>query len=109
MAVWSPFARRHCFFRFPIYFSNHATIWAWLSTYSVLNVISTSSRVTMKFQRVNPIKVSASFAVGAASALALAACGGGSGGGGGTSQVVQQMSSGFADTALVSNKTGVVA
>ncbi len=64
----------------------------------------------MKFQRVNSIKVSASLAVGAACALSLAACGGGSGGGGGSSgQVVQQMSSGFADVALVSNKTGVVA
>jgi uncharacterized protein (TIGR03118 family) len=62
----------------------------------------------MKFQRVNSVKVSASLAVGAASALALAACGGGSGGGGG-SQMTQQTSSGFADTALVSNKTGVVA
>jgi uncharacterized protein (TIGR03118 family) len=64
----------------------------------------------MKFQRVNSMKVSASFAVSAASALALAACGGGSGGGGGSgSQMAQQTPSGFADAALVSNKTGVVA
>jgi uncharacterized protein (TIGR03118 family) len=62
----------------------------------------------MKFQRINLIQVSAYFAVGAASALALAACGGGSGGGSG-SQMAQQTSSGFADVALVSNKTGVVA
>jgi uncharacterized protein (TIGR03118 family) len=60
----------------------------------------------MKFQRVNSIKVSVSFAVGAASALALAACGGGGISG---SQMAQQTSSGFADVALVSNKTGVVA
>src|ERR1700688_1362270 len=63
----------------------------------------------MKFERVNPIRVSASFAVSAACAFSLAACGGGSSGGGASSQVVQQMSSGFADSALVSNKTGVVA
>jgi uncharacterized protein (TIGR03118 family) len=71
----------------------------------------TSSRVIMKFQRVNSIRVSVSFAVGAASALALAACGGGSSGSSGSSasQMAQQTSSGFADVALVSNKTGVVA
>ena len=62
----------------------------------------------MKFQRVNSIRASVSFAVGAASALALAACGG-DGGSGGGSQMAQQTSSGFADVALVSNKTGVVA
>jgi uncharacterized protein (TIGR03118 family) len=62
----------------------------------------------MKFQRVNSMKVSASLAVGAASALALAACGGGSGGGS-ASQMAQQTTTGFADVALVSNKTGVVA
>jgi uncharacterized protein (TIGR03118 family) len=67
----------------------------------------TPSRVIMKFQRVNSIRLSVSFAVGAASALALAACGGGSGSSG--SQMAQQTSSGFADVALVSNKTGVVA
>ena len=64
----------------------------------------------MKFQRVNSIRLSVSFAVGAASALALAACGGSGGGGGSSaSQMAQQTSSGFADVALVSNKTGVVA
>jgi len=64
----------------------------------------------MKLQRVNSMKVSASFAVGAVSAFVLAACGGSSGGGGGSgSQLSQQTSSGFADLALVSNKTGVVA
>ena len=64
----------------------------------------------MKFQRVNSIRLSVSFAVGAASALALAACGGSGGGGGSSaSQMAQQTSSGFADVAVVSNKTGVVA
>lgn len=65
----------------------------------------------MKFQRSIPTKASASFAVGAACALSLAACGGGGGGGGsgGGGQMVQQSTSGFADVALVSNKTGVVA
>jgi len=65
----------------------------------------------MKLHRIIPRKVSTSFAVGAAYALALAACGGGGGGGGGISgsQMTQQTTSGFADTALVSNKTGVVA
>jgi uncharacterized protein (TIGR03118 family) len=63
----------------------------------------------MKFQSVKLKNVSASFAVGAASALALTACGGGGGGSSTTSQIPQQTSSGFADVALVSNKTGVVA
>jgi uncharacterized protein (TIGR03118 family) len=64
----------------------------------------------MKFQRVSPSRASVSFAVSAICAFSLAACGGGSGGGGSSSgQVVQQMSGGFADVALVSNKTGVVA
>ena len=64
----------------------------------------------MKFQRVSPSRASVSFAVSAVCAFSLAACGGGSGGGGSSSgQVVQQMSGGFADVALVSNKTGVVA
>jgi uncharacterized protein (TIGR03118 family) len=64
----------------------------------------------MKLHRVIPRKVSTSFAVGAAYSLALAACGGGGGSGGisGT-QMTQQTTSGFADTVLVSNKTGVVA
>jgi uncharacterized protein (TIGR03118 family) len=61
----------------------------------------------MKFQRVSAFKASVSLAVGVVSALALAACGGGSGSNG--SQMAQQTSSGFADVALVSNKTGVVA
>jgi uncharacterized protein (TIGR03118 family) len=59
----------------------------------------------MKLHRIIPRKVSASFAVGAVCALSLAACGGGSSG----SQMARQTTSGFADTALVSNKTGVVA
>src|ERR1700693_1774668 len=68
----------------------------------------------MKLHRIIPRKVSTSFAVGAAYVLALAACGGGSGGGGAYgsisgSQMTQQTMSGFVDTALVSNKTGVVA
>ena len=57
-------------------------------------------------------KVSTSFAVGAVCALSLAACGGsgGSGAYGSTStQVAQQTASEFTDTALVSNKAGVVA
>jgi uncharacterized protein (TIGR03118 family) len=55
-------------------------------------------------------RLSASTAVGAVCALSVAACGGGSNGGGGsTSQMAQQSTAGFADTALVSNKTGVVA
>src|ERR1700675_3385591 len=57
-------------------------------------------------------RVSASIAVGVVCALSVAACGGGSGGGGaygGGSQMSQQTASGFADTALVSNKVGVVA
>jgi uncharacterized protein (TIGR03118 family) len=55
-------------------------------------------------------KVSASFAVGAVCALSLAACGGGGGSGTGSgSQMVQQTTTGFTDTALVSNNVGVVA
>jgi uncharacterized protein (TIGR03118 family) len=61
-------------------------------------------------------KVSTSFAVGAVCALSLAACGGGSGGGSayGSSassggQMAPQTTSGFTDTALVSNKAGIVA
>jgi uncharacterized protein (TIGR03118 family) len=46
-------------------------------------------------------------AVGAVCALSVVACGGGIGGG--ASQMVQQTTSGFTDTALVSNKAGVVA
>jgi hypothetical protein len=53
-------------------------------------------------------RVSASLAVGAVCALSVVACGGG-GGSGYASQMAQQTIAGFADTALVSNKTGVVA
>ena len=64
----------------------------------------------MKLQRIIPRQVSASFAVGAVCAFSLAACGGGGGGGGSYgSQMVHQTTTGFADTALVSNKVGVVA
>jgi uncharacterized protein (TIGR03118 family) len=49
-----------------------------------------------------------SFAVGVC-ALALAACGGGGGGDSSSSPMVQQTTTGFTDTALVSNRVGVVA
>jgi uncharacterized protein (TIGR03118 family) len=51
----------------------------------------------------------ASFLVGAAGALTLIACGGGGGGSSNASPPVSQPASGFADTALVSDKVGVVA
>jgi uncharacterized protein (TIGR03118 family) len=57
-------------------------------------------------------KAVASFPLGLLGAVTLVACGGGSGGGAASSsasQPVSQMASGFADTALVSDKTGVVA
>jgi uncharacterized protein (TIGR03118 family) len=67
----------------------------------------------MKSHQIISRKVSTSFAVGAVCALSLAACGGGGGGGGAFgvsgSQMGQQTTSGFTDTALVSNKAGVVA
>jgi uncharacterized protein (TIGR03118 family) len=66
----------------------------------------------MKLHRIIPRQVSISFAVGAACALSLAGCGGGGSSGGissSGSQMTQQTASGFVDTALVSNKTGVVA
>ena len=64
----------------------------------------------MKFHRIIPRKISTSFAVSAACALSLAGCGGGGSSGGiSGSQMTQQTASGFVDTALVSNKTGVVA
>jgi uncharacterized protein (TIGR03118 family) len=67
----------------------------------------------MKANCIIPGRVSASIAVGVVCALSVAACGGGSGGGGAYgssgSQMSQQTTSGFADTALVSNKTGIVA
>jgi len=63
----------------------------------------------MKLHRIIPRNVSTSFAVGAACALSLAGCGGGGSSGGiSGSQMTQQTTSGFVDTALVSNKTGVV-
>jgi uncharacterized protein (TIGR03118 family) len=57
----------------------------------------------MKLHRIVPGKVSVSFAVGAVCALSLTACGGGGGG-----RQNNQTTTGFADTALVSNKVGVV-
>jgi len=54
-------------------------------------------------------KVSASSAFGAVSALTLAACGGGGSGGGASTSMSPPTATGFADTALVSNMTGVVA
>jgi uncharacterized protein (TIGR03118 family) len=54
----------------------------------------------------------ASFSLGVVGALTLAACGGGGGGGtasGTSSQPATQSTSAFADTALVSDKVGVVA
>jgi uncharacterized protein (TIGR03118 family) len=64
----------------------------------------------MYLRRPIPNKMFASISVGLLGALALVACGGGGGSSsGGTSQPVMQASSGFADTALVSDKVGVVA
>jgi uncharacterized protein (TIGR03118 family) len=56
-------------------------------------------------------KAVASFPLGVVGALTLAACGGGGGGGGSaaSSSASQPVSSGFADTVLVSDKVGVVA
>jgi uncharacterized protein (TIGR03118 family) len=55
-------------------------------------------------------RASAACSLGLIGALTLVACGGGgSGGGSSGSQTVAQTTSGFADTALVSDKTGVVA
>src|ERR1700730_5981091 len=54
-------------------------------------------------------RVSASLAVGAVCALSVVACGGGGSSSGYASQMAQQTITGFADTALVSNKNGVVA
>ena len=57
-----------------------------------------------------PSKVSAASAAGVIVAISVAACGGGgSGGGSYGSQVNQQSTTGFTDTALVSNNVGVVA
>jgi uncharacterized protein (TIGR03118 family) len=65
----------------------------------------------MKSNQFIAARASVSFAVGAICALSVAACGGGGGGGGGVSgsQMSQQTTSGFTDTALVSNNVGVVA
>src|SRR6202035_718698 len=55
-------------------------------------------------------KAMASFLLGAAGALTLVACGGGgSSGSTAANQMAGQTSTGFADTALVSDKLGVVA
>jgi uncharacterized protein (TIGR03118 family) len=68
----------------------------------------------MHLYRAIPSRVMASFSLGLLGALTLAACGGGSGsvGGAGSSsgnQMTGQTTSGFADSALVANKVGVVA
>src|ERR1700676_3334487 len=70
-----------------------------------LNVISTSWRVPMYLHRPIP-RGSASVSLGLLGALTLVACGGGGSSGG---AAAAQTTSGFADTALVSDKTGVVA
>jgi uncharacterized protein (TIGR03118 family) len=64
----------------------------------------------MHLQRPVPNRVTASLSLGLVGALTLVACGGGgSSGSTSSSQPVTQASSGFADTALVSDKMGVVA
>jgi uncharacterized protein (TIGR03118 family) len=66
----------------------------------------------MHFNRAIPNKVVTSLSIGLVGAVSLAACGGGGGGSSGSatsSQAAAQTSSGFADTALVSNRVGVVA
>jgi uncharacterized protein (TIGR03118 family) len=64
----------------------------------------------MSLHRPIPSRVSASVSLGLLSALTLVACGGGgSSGSAAGNQMVTQTTSGFADTALVSDKTGVVA
>jgi uncharacterized protein (TIGR03118 family) len=62
----------------------------------------------MYLHRPIPNRVSASISLGLLGALTLAACGGGGGSAAGN-QMVAQTTSGFADTALVSDKSGVVA
>jgi uncharacterized protein (TIGR03118 family) len=57
----------------------------------------------MNLHRIITDRVSASFAVGVVYALSVAACGGSD------SQMIEQTTTGFTDTALVSNKVGVVA
>jgi uncharacterized protein (TIGR03118 family) len=64
----------------------------------------------MDFNRVVPRRTVASFPLGLVGALTLTACGGGGGSGNSSAdQMTGQTTSGFADTALVSNKVGVVA
>ena len=65
----------------------------------------------MHLHRPVPNKVTASLSLGLVGALTLVACGGGGSASGSASgnQMVTQTSSGFADTALVSDKVGVVA
>src|ERR1700678_1210288 len=71
--------------------------------WSPFNAISASSRVPMNLNLTIAVRAAASLAVGAACALSVA-CGGGS-----DNQMTQQATSGFADSALVANKVGVVA
>jgi uncharacterized protein (TIGR03118 family) len=61
----------------------------------------------MHLNRAFPTRVVSSFSIAVVGALSLAACGGGGGSGG--NQMAAQPSSGFADSALVSDKIGVVA
>jgi len=64
----------------------------------------------MNLHRIVLRRVPTSFAVGAVCALSVAACGGGGGGAGSTGYgTTTPATSGFTDTALVSNNTGVVA
>ena len=69
----------------------------------------------MHLHRPVPNRVTASLSLGLVGALTLVACGGGGGGSGYTApsatnnQPAPQATSGFADTALVSDKVGVVA
>ena len=66
----------------------------------------------MQLRRAVPGTAVASFSLGVVGTVILAACGGGDGGTAASStsnQSAQQTSSGFADTALVSDKAGVVA
>jgi uncharacterized protein (TIGR03118 family) len=61
----------------------------------------------MHLNRAFPTRVVSSFSIAVVGALSLAACGGGGSSGG--NQMAAQPSSGFADSALVSDKIGVVA
>jgi len=66
----------------------------------------------MNLHRIITSRASTSSALSVACAIAVAACGGGGGSGSGASQLASPMdpqaSTGFTDTALVSNKVGVV-